>query len=155
MALFQATLHLYNGSSETGMTKGPLYHLQLAHIDSLLNFLLLVRAKRMIKQAQSPFDQVCSTLIKRALLLIYISGNTSCLSLFTAYTCIYLYSWISDLNWSCLAASKSFQFHLDKAEESANWRHQWSTRMETQGCSCIARWTWRRVYKKPWWSNLS
>jgi len=55
---FLATLHLYNGSSETGMTKGPLYHLQLAHIDSLLNFLLLVRAKRMIKQAQSPFDQV-------------------------------------------------------------------------------------------------
>jgi len=52
------SLHLYNGDLPGSTNGGPFRHLQLAHVDSLLNFLLLVRAKRMIKNGQSPFEQV-------------------------------------------------------------------------------------------------
>ena len=54
----QANLHLYNGDIPGSTIGGPFRHLQLGHVDSLLNFLLLVRAKRMIKNGQSPFEQV-------------------------------------------------------------------------------------------------
>eukprot|EP00090_Calanus_glacialis_P031123 TRINITY_DN5102_c0_g1_i8.p1 TRINITY_DN5102_c0_g1~~TRINITY_DN5102_c0_g1_i8.p1 ORF type:complete len:2193 (-),score=498.77 TRINITY_DN5102_c0_g1_i8:57-6239(-) len=58
LAKFLANLHLYNGDIPGSTNGGPFRHLQLGHVDSLLNFLLLVRAKRMIKNGQSPFEQV-------------------------------------------------------------------------------------------------
>jgi len=58
LAQFLAKLHLFNGDAQGSTSGGPFRHLQLAHVDALLNFLLLVRAKRMIKNGQSPFEQV-------------------------------------------------------------------------------------------------
>jgi len=52
---FMTKLKLYVG--EVTNTKGPLRNFHLSHVDSLISFLLLVRAKTMIKNDQNPFEQ--------------------------------------------------------------------------------------------------
>ena len=53
----QTQLRLYVGEV-TNIKNGPLRHFHLCHVDSLINFLLLVRAKIMIRNDQNPFEQV-------------------------------------------------------------------------------------------------
>merc|ERR1711874_302052 len=47
------TLHLWSGDRD-----GAVRHLQLAHVDALKDFLYLVRAQRMVRHGQNPFEQV-------------------------------------------------------------------------------------------------
>ena len=42
----------------SNIRSGPLRNFRLCHVDSLISFLLLVRAKIMIRNEQNPFDQV-------------------------------------------------------------------------------------------------
>lgn len=53
----QTRLQLYVGEV-TNIRNGPLRNFRLCHVDSLISFLLLVRAKIMIRNEQNPFDQV-------------------------------------------------------------------------------------------------
>ena len=53
----QTKLQLYVGEV-TNIRSGPLRNFRLCHVDSLISFLLLVRAKIMIRNDQNPFDQV-------------------------------------------------------------------------------------------------
>ena len=53
----QTRLKLYVGEV-TNIRSGPLRNFRLCHVDSLISFLLLVRAKIMIRNEQNPFDQV-------------------------------------------------------------------------------------------------
>ena len=53
----QTRLQLYVGEV-TNIRSGPLRNFRLCHVDSLISFLLLVRAKIMIRNDQNPFDQV-------------------------------------------------------------------------------------------------
>ena len=56
----QTKLQLYVGEV-TNIRRGPLRNFRLRHVDSLISFLLLVRAKIMIRNVQNPFDQVLLT----------------------------------------------------------------------------------------------
>eukprot|EP00092_Neocalanus_flemingeri_P096724 GFUD01123162.1.p1 GENE.GFUD01123162.1~~GFUD01123162.1.p1 ORF type:complete len:1251 (-),score=310.34 GFUD01123162.1:61-3774(-) len=80
LAKFLGNLHLYNGDIPGSTNGGPFRHLQLAHVDSLLNFLLLVRAKRMIKNGQSPFEQVIPLAYRCSLPIALSETITDCLT---------------------------------------------------------------------------
>ena len=53
----QARLQLHRGEALRGHS-GPLRGLTLTHVDSVVDFLLFVRAKRMIRNRQNVFEQV-------------------------------------------------------------------------------------------------
>ena len=57
MTFLQATLRLYIGD-ENNAKNSPLRHFRLCHVDSLIKFMGLVRAKVMINNDQNPFEQV-------------------------------------------------------------------------------------------------
>merc|ERR1719369_1073005 len=80
LAKFLDNLHLYNGDIAGSTNGGPFRHLQLTHVDSLLNFLLLVRAKRMIKNGQSPFEQVIPLAYRCPLPPAIAATTTDCLT---------------------------------------------------------------------------
>jgi len=54
---FMMKLKLYVGEVVNGKN-GPLRNLTLGHVDSVIDFLLLIRAKIMTKNDQNPFEQV-------------------------------------------------------------------------------------------------
>ena len=59
---FKDSLHLYLGD-DVNAKNSPLRHIRLCHVDALIKFLGLVRAKFMIRNDQNPFEQVMSILM--------------------------------------------------------------------------------------------
>ena len=71
---YQAKLRLYIGD-DNNAKHSPLRHFTLGHVDSLIKFMGLVRAKVMIRNDQNPFEQV-TCLSSEPSLLIVFSGHS-------------------------------------------------------------------------------